>query len=108
MHKDTEVTVDILPEGARPGTASNPAPTTIPHPSLIGAITGSLRYISLPALVELKLAAGRARDEADVIELVRANSEQIKTVRDHLSSVHADYVAEFDRLVQRAREQEDA
>ena len=40
LHKDTEVTVDILPEGARPGTASNPAPTTIPHPSLIGAIAG--------------------------------------------------------------------
>src|SRR5262245_39405250 len=29
-HKDTDVTVDILPEEGRPGPASRPAPTTIP------------------------------------------------------------------------------
>src|SRR5262249_25156490 len=34
-HKDTDVTVDILPEGGRPGTAARPAPTTIPHPAKI-------------------------------------------------------------------------
>ena len=32
LHKETGVQVDILPEGARPGTAARPAPTTIPHP----------------------------------------------------------------------------
>src|SRR5262249_38542751 len=36
LHKDTGIQVDILPEGARPGTANNPAPTTIPHPSRLG------------------------------------------------------------------------
>jgi hypothetical protein len=57
--------------------------------------------------VELKLAAGRARDEADVIELVRANVDKIDSIRQHLATVHADYVAAFDALVQEAREQED-
>lgn len=107
VHKETGIKVDILPEGERPGTASHPAPTTLPHPSALGASGPALRYITLPALVELKLAAGRARDESDIIELMRANPDQESTVRQHLASVHNDYVTSFDRLVQRAREQRD-
>jgi hypothetical protein len=107
LHKDTNVKVDILPQGARPGTATKLAPTTIRHPGAMGAEGFTLRYISLPALIELKIAAGRGRDEGDVIELVRVNEDQIDTIRQHLLTVHADYVAAFDRLVQRAREQED-
>jgi hypothetical protein len=107
MHKETNVQVDILPEGQRPGTPSKPAPTTLPHPSMLGAGGGKLTYITLPALIQLKLAAGRARDESDVVELVRSNPDQTDAVRAHLESVHAEYVATFDRLVQRAREQQD-
>jgi hypothetical protein len=81
IHRETGIKVDIRPEGERPGTASNPAPTTLPHPSALGASGAALRYITLPALVELKLAAGRARDESDVIELMRANPDQADAVR---------------------------
>jgi hypothetical protein len=105
--KEADVKVDILPEGARPGTPSKMAPTTIPHPNTLGAQEGKLRYIRLPALIELKLAAGRVRDEADVAELVRANLDAIDQIRNHLTNVHADYVTAFDRLVERAREQQD-
>jgi hypothetical protein len=107
LHKDTQVKVDILPEGARPGTASRPAPTTIGHPANLGAHGPVLRYIRLPALVELKIAAGRGRDEGDVIELIRTNPGQIDSIRRHLATVYADYVVAFDHLVERAREQED-
>lgn len=107
IHKETGIKVHILPEGERPGTPSKPAPTTLPHPSAIGAAGDTLRYISLSALIELKIAAGRGRDESDVIELLRANPDQVQIVRHHLASVHADYVTEFDRLAQRAREQRD-
>ena len=106
-HKDTSVTVDILPEGARPGTESKPAPTTIPAPSRLGASAGKLTYIPLPDLIELKLAAGRARDEADVVELIRANRERIEEIRRHLVAFHADYARAFDHWVDRAREQQD-
>src|SRR5690242_18759456 len=85
MHRETNIKVDILPEGERPGTVSKPAPTTLPHPNALGAAGHALRYITLPALIELKLAAGRARDEGDVVELVRANPQQIDTVRQHLT-----------------------
>jgi hypothetical protein len=73
----------------------------------MGATRGSLRYIELPALCELKLAAGRAQDEADVVALVRAKPDQVEAIRQHLATVHADYVAAFDRLVERARDQQD-
>ena len=106
MHRDTGIEVDILPEGGRPGTAAKPAPTTIPHPSRMGAAGSALRYISLPYLIELKLAAGRARDESDVVELVRANLDQVEAIRQHLAGIHAEYVQGFDHLVGRAREQE--
>lgn len=56
-------------------------------------------------MIELKIAAGRARDESDVVELVRANGEQVEALRQHLAGVHRDYLAAFDRLVGRAREQ---
>jgi hypothetical protein len=106
-HKDADVKVDVLPEGSRPGTAARPAPTTIPHPSRLGAVAGRLGYIDFPALIGLKLAAGRARDEADVVELIRANPDRVESVRSYLAGLHQDYAQAFDRLVQRAREQQD-
>ncbi len=107
MHKETGIQVDILPEGERPGAASKPAPTLLPAPSSIGADGAKLRYITLAALVELKLAAGRARDESDVVEIVRTNVDRVEQVRHHLAKAHPDYVSHFDRLVARAREQQD-
>jgi hypothetical protein len=107
IHRETQIAVDILPEGERPGTPSHPAPTTLPHPSRLGASGSSLRYIALPALIELKLAAGRARDESDVVELVRANATQVDAIRRHLALIHPDYAATFDRLVQRAADERD-
>lgn len=99
MHRETGIQVDILPEGGRPGTAAHPAPTTIAHPQTMGAVRGSLRYMGLPALVELKLAAGRLRDEADVLELARENRDRLDEVREHLAGAHSQYVNRFDELL---------
>src|SRR5262249_4469220 len=107
MHKDTGIQVDVLPEGSRLGTTSRPGPTTIPHPATMGAKDPILRYVSLPSLIELKIAAGRARDESDVVELIRVNPDQLDSIRRHLAGVHPDYVQAFDRLAERAREQND-
>jgi hypothetical protein len=65
---------------------------------------GTLKYISLPSLVELKLAAGRLRDEADVIELMRENRERLEQIRQHLATVHSQYAARFDELLQQLDE----
>lgn len=106
-HKDTDVKVDILPEGARPGTTAKPAPTTIRHPLSMGGQGFALAYVTLASLVELKIAAGRIGDEHDIVELIRANSDQINVIRNHLSSIHADYVRAFDLLMARLESQED-
>ena len=106
-HKETDVTVDILPEGATPGTAQNPAPTSIPHPKMLGASEPRLQYIVLHCLAELKLAAGRIRDEYDLVELIRANPDQVESVRRHLATVHSTYAERFDELVRRSAQQED-
>jgi hypothetical protein len=100
LHRETGIEVDILPEGGRPGTASRPAPTTIPHPSQMGAARGVLKYISLSSLIALKLAAGRLRDDADVVELARENRDRLEAVRQHLAVVHSQYAARFDELLQ--------
>jgi hypothetical protein len=99
LHRETGIEVDIIPEGGRPGTAARPAPTTISHPNTMGAVRASLRYISLPALVELKLAAGRLRDEADVVELARENRDRLAELREHLAAVHPRYALRFDELL---------
>lgn len=98
MHRETGIQVDILPEGGRPGTAAKPAPTTIPAPATLGAVSGALSYIPLASLIELKLAAGRLRDEADVVELARENRSQRNEVRRHLAAVHPQYAKRFDEL----------
>ncbi len=100
-HRESDIQVDLLPEGATPGSRSRPAPTTIPHPSRLGARPGALRYIDLAGLVELKLAAGRVRDESDVVELMLANPDQIDAIRQRLAAAHAQYVARFDELLTR-------
>jgi hypothetical protein len=107
LHRETGIKVDLLPEGQRPGTPARPAPTTLPHPSAMCASGHALRYMTLAALIELKLGAGRGRDESDVIELIRANPEQITELRQHLAAVHANYLIAFDRLADRARDQRD-
>lgn len=99
MHRETAIQVDVLPEGGRPGTPARPAPTTIAHPRQMGAQRGALRYIVLPSLVELKLAAGRLRDEADVLELARENRERLDEIRAHLRQVHEQYAHRFDELI---------
>lgn len=103
QHKETSLQVDILPEGQHPGIPPHLAPTTIPSPAALGATGSRLCYMSLPQLIELKIAAGRLKDKADVAELIRANPEQIETIRTHLAGAHSRYVAEFDVLVEEAR-----
>lgn len=105
-HKESNTNIDILPEKARPGSAARPAPTTIPHPGAMGGTAGRLCFMQLPSLVELKLAAGRVQDDADLIVLIQVHSDSIDDLHAHLQTIHPDYVGRFECLVARAREQE--
>ena len=105
QHRETEIDVDLLPEGGIPGTPSNRAPVAIRGPLTYGAIEKTLQYISLPGLVELKLGAGRAKDTADLIELIQTHPGRIGELRKNVASVHTSYGPKFDQLVSQAEEE---
>ncbi len=72
---DTGVRIDFVVTGQYPGDGK-PKPVAFPDPALVAIEMGGIRYVSLPRLVELKLASGmtnpaRLRDLADVQELIR-------------------------------------
>lgn len=104
-HGDVEI--NIVPEG---GKAKNSAPTTIPGPPELGVNEG-LGYASLPSWMELKISAGRRKDQAHVVEVLKvSDAATIATIRSHLLTVQQDYVQIFDTLASEAaaeRQQED-
>lgn len=69
------VDIDVLIAGEYPGDGK-PKPIAFPDPATAEA-GGGYRLVSLPKLIELKLASGmtaphRLKDLADVLELIRA------------------------------------
>lgn len=76
--RDTEhgVRVEFLIAGEFPGDGKS-KPVAFPDPGQVNVEINGVRYLSLPALVELKLASGmtnlgRLKDLADVQELIKA------------------------------------
>jgi hypothetical protein len=75
--KDTETTVRIefLVAGQFPGDGK-PKPVSFPDPAAVAVEIDGIKYLGLPALIELKLASGmtnelRAKDIGDVIALIQ-------------------------------------
>jgi hypothetical protein len=72
---ESGVRVEFLVAGDFPGDGK-PKPVAFPDPSGVSTERDDVRWLSLPALVELKLASGmtapgRLKDLADVQELIR-------------------------------------
>ena len=70
-HRSTGVDVDLL-------LAGEPMPRErdrYPHPDDVGRSPRESDIVDLPALMALKLQAGRFRDEADVVELLQRLDE---------------------------------
>jgi hypothetical protein len=62
----------ILVTGLFPGSGK-PGPFAYPDPATVSEIIEQVQVIDLPTLVQLKLAARRWKDFADVVELIRYN-----------------------------------
>jgi hypothetical protein len=70
------VRIEFLVAGEFPGDGK-PKPVAFPDPADVGVEIAGIRFLSLPTLVELKLASGmtnvgRLRDLGDVIDLIKA------------------------------------
>jgi len=75
---ERRVPIDFLLTGGMPGDGK-PRGVRFPDPAAASVELDGKRFLSLPRLIELKLASGmsapdRPQDFADVIQLVRANS----------------------------------
>ena len=75
--RDTEskVKIEFLVAGQYPGDGK-PKPVAFPDPTTVAVEKDGIKYLSLPSLVELKLASGmteptRLKDISDVIELIK-------------------------------------
>lgn len=75
--RDTEtgVKIDFLTTGDYPGDGK-PKPVAFPDPAEVSIQIGDIHFLSLPKLIELKLASGmtnpgRLKDLSDVQELIR-------------------------------------
>ncbi len=71
--RKSQVKVDILLTGLYPGSGK-PGPIAFPDPTLVCETIDSYQVIDLLTLIQLKLAARRHRDFADVVELIRFNN----------------------------------
>lgn len=69
------VRIEFLVSGQYPGDGK-PKPVAFPLPEKVSVQIDGISYLSVPAIVELKLASGisavtRAKDIGDVVELIR-------------------------------------
>ena len=93
-HGDVEI--NVVPEGGR---AKNTSPTTIPSPAAMGVSHG-IGFASLPAWIELKISAGRQKDRAHVVEVLKKTANlEVEAVRQGLNSVDGGYAATFEQLL---------
>jgi len=87
----TGVRFDILVTGAFPGSG-DPGPLAFPDPVAVSQVVDQLRVVNLPTLIELKLAAHRYQDFADVVNLIRSNALDESFATQLHASVRADFI----------------
>jgi len=68
----TNISFDILVTGGFPGSGEA-GPIAYPDPAQVSQLIDDLRVVDLPTLIQLKLAAARYQDFADVVNLIREN-----------------------------------
>jgi hypothetical protein len=91
LDRATAVTFDILITGRFPGSG-RPGPIAFPDPAAVKQQIGGLPYVDLVTLIQLKLAARRHQDFADVVNLIAAHNLD-ETFADKLHpSLRGDYI----------------
>jgi hypothetical protein len=97
-----KVTVDFLVTGLFPGSGK-PGPISYPDPVDVRQTIEKIQVVNLPNLVQLKLAARRYQDFADVVNLIRFNQLDESYLEKLHHSVHGDFI---ECLEEKRREEE--
>lgn len=100
--RKNQVIIDFLVTGLYPGNGQ-PGPIAFPDPESVRTAIEGWQVIDLAVLIELKLAARRYQDFADVVSLIRAHQFD-ESFGDRLHpSVRSDYI---ECLEEKRREEE--
>jgi hypothetical protein len=94
--------VDFLVTGHFPGSG-RPGPISYPDPADVSQTIDKIQVVNLPNLVQLKLAARRYQDFADVVNLIRFNQLDEAYLEKLHSSVRGDFI---ECLEEKRREEE--
>lgn len=89
--KKNGVTVDVLVTGRYPGKGT-PGPIAFPDPDAASEEIKKVRVLTLPQLIQLKLAARRYYDFGDVAFLIRVHDLNESFMEKLHSSVHQDFI----------------
>jgi hypothetical protein len=102
VDRGNAVTLDVLVTGMFPGSGK-PGPITYPDPTTVRERIENIEVVNLPTLIELKLAARRYQDFADVVSLIRVHQLD-ESFADRLHpTVRSDYI---ECLEEKRREEE--
>ncbi len=91
VERQSGVTVDCLITGRYPGSGK-PGPVAFPDPAEASQEIDKIRVLTLPQLIQLKLAARRYYDFGDVVFLIRTHNLDESFLPQLHPSVHQDFV----------------
>ena len=91
LEPETGVQLDVLVAGHFPGSGE-PGPIAFPDPSAVAQVINDLRCVDLKSLIELKLAAHRHQDFADVVNLISVHHLDESFLSQLHQSVHKDFI----------------
>jgi hypothetical protein len=98
--------VDILVTGHYPGRGG-PKPFAFPDPDQASEEIAHTRVVTLPQLVQLRLAAGRYYDFGDVTFLIRVKNLDESFLDKIHSAVRQDFLACLDEAREEKRREEE-
>jgi hypothetical protein len=102
QEKQSKVTVDVLVTGLYPGRGKR-GPFAFPDPELSSEEIEDVKVVTLPQLIQLKLAARRYYDFGDVVFLIRVHNLDESFMEKLHPSVHRDFI---ECLEEKRREEE--
>ena len=91
VERRSKVGVDVLVTGLYPGRGK-PGPFAFPDPREASVRIEEIQVVSLPQLIQLKLAARRYYDFGDVVFLIRVHNLHEKFMSQLHASVHKDFI----------------
>ncbi len=91
VERQSGVRIDILLTGGRPGFGQ-PTPLRFPDPEQASTEIESTWVLTLPQLIELKLAARRHYDFGDVVFLIRVHELDETFLKKLHATVHQDFI----------------